>query len=254
MAAKGFFGWVDRDTEIDIETETVEADRGAVAVGDDLEDSAVNTGRFEGIQNGGHGDVDASFATIGDGNVTLTGSEVGAMSFGRGDATNVVADGNVNMGSGTLNDIAAENVNLGSGKLTDVDSFGGGQTVVGNGNEVTGDVSVDMDDVEGNANLAIGDGNDQAAVQDNDFSLDASYTDNSVTSYSEDNSVEDSFNTEVEDSFNTEAELTAVYEDNDVVEDNDVWHDASSYEYSYSETDLDADLHHVDDTEVDLDA
>ena len=254
MAAKGFFGWADWDTEIDIDTETVEADRGAVAAGDDLEDSSINTGLFAGIQNSGHGDVDAAHATIGDGNITLTDSTVGAASFGRGDATNVQSDGNVNMGSGTLNDIAAENVNMGRGTLVDVESYGEGQTIVGNGNEVTGNVDVDMDDVEGNANLAIGDRNDQTAVQDNDTTIDASTTDNSVYTETVDNSIDDSYNTEYEDSFNTDLETTTIVEDNDLYQDNDLWADHSTYEASYEETDLDAHLHNVEDTEVDLDA
>ncbi len=239
------------NSDIDIDEDTVEADRGAVAVGDDIDESAVNTGRFSGIQNA-DGDVDADGATIGDGNITLTGSDVGAMSFGRGDATNVEAD-NANLGRGDLNDIDAENANVGRGTLIDVDSQGDGQTIVGSGNEVTGDVDVDMDDVSGNANLAIGDHNEQTAVQDNDTSIDQSYTDNSTHSYVEDNSVSDSFNTEYHDSFNTETELTSTYEDNDVFEDNDSYVDASSYESTETDVDTDVDLHHVEDTDLDLD-
>ena len=229
------------------------ADRGAVAVGEDLEDSSVNTGRFEGIQNSGHGDVDADRAVFGDGNITLHNSDVGAMSFGRGDATNVHAD-NANLGDGVINDVdAGGNANVGSGTLIDVDSSGGGQTVVGSGNELTGDVDVDLDDVEGNANLAIGDGNDQVAVQDNDFTLDQSFEDNSVRVLEVDNSVEDSFNTEVEDSFNTEQDLTSVVEDNDTFEDNDSFVDNSTFESEFERTEIDVDLDDVDDTDVDID-
>src|SRR5215207_1060426 len=94
------------DVDIDIEEDEVRADRGAVAVGDDVDESSINTGRFEGIQNSGDGDVDADGAVFGDGNITLNDSDVGAMSFGRGDATNVDAE-NANLGDGTINDINA---------------------------------------------------------------------------------------------------------------------------------------------------
>lgn len=245
--------WAGWDVDVDIDEENVRADRGAVAVGEDLEDSSVNTGRFEGIQNSGHGDVDADRAVFGDGNITLHDSDVGAMSFGKGDATNVAAE-NANLGDGTINDIDAQNANVGDGTLIDVDSQGDGQTVVGSGNELTGDVRVDLHDVEGNANVAIGDGNEQAAVQDNDFVLDQSFTDNSVEVLEVDNSIDDSFNTTLEDSFNTSQELTSVVEDNDVFEDNDRFTDNSTTEFDTELTELDVDLHHVDDSDVDVDA
>ena len=244
--------WAGWDVDIDIEEETVRADRGAVAVGEDLDDSSVNTGVFRGIQNSGHGDVDADRAVFGDGNITLHNSDVGAMSFGRGDAVNVNAE-NANLGDGTINDINARNANVGNGTLIDVDSRGGGQTVVGSGNELVGDVDVDLDDVEGNANLAIGDHNEQAAVQDNDFVLDQSVTDNSVDVTQVDNSVHDSFNTEVEDSFNTTQELTSVVEDNDIFEDNDRFTDNSTFEAEFEHTEIDVDLDDVDDTDIDID-
>ncbi|MPY94390.1 MAG: hypothetical protein GEV08_15410 [Acidimicrobiia bacterium] len=245
--------WAGWDVDIDIDEENVRADRGAVAVGDDLEDSSVNTGRFEGIQNSGNGDVDAEEAVIGDGNITLNDSEVGALAFGRGDATNVDAE-NANLGDGTINDINADNANVGDGTLLDVNTSGDGQTVVGSGNELVGDVDVDVDDVEGNANVAIGDDNEQVAVQDNDFSLDQSVTDNSVEVLEIDNSVEDSGNLAVEDSFNLEQDLTSVVEDNDVFEDNDSFVDNSTFESEFEATEVDVDLDRVDDTDLDVDA
>jgi hypothetical protein len=245
--------WAWDDVDIDVESEEVRADRGAVAVGDDLDDSSVNTGRFEGIQNSGHGDVDADRAVFGDGNITLHDSQVGAMSFGRGDATNVDAE-NANLGDGTINDINADNANVGNGTLIDAENHGDGQLVVGSGNELTGDVDVDVDDVDGNLNLAIGDDNEQLALQDNDTSIDQSFTDNSVELTEIDNSIEDSGNLEVEDSFNLEQDFTSVVEDNDVFEDNDRFEDNSTFESSFEETDLDVELDDVDDTDVDVDA
>jgi hypothetical protein len=245
--------WAGWDVDIDVESEEVRADRGAVAVGDDVDDSSINTGRFEGIQNSGNGDVDADRAVFGDGNITLHDSEVGAMSFGRGDATNVDAE-NANLGDGTINDINAENANVGNGTLIAAENDGDGQLVVGSGNELTGDVDVDIDDVEGNANLAIGDGNEQAAVQDNDFLLDQSVEDNSVEVLEVDNSVKDSFNTELDDSFNATQELTSVVEDNDIFEDNDRFTDNSTTEFDTELTEVDVDLDDVDDTDLDVDA
>jgi hypothetical protein len=241
------------DIDIEVDEEMVRADRGALAVGDDLDDSSVNTGRFEGIQNSGRGDVDADRAVFGDGNVTLHNSEVGAAAFGSGDATNVDAE-NASLGDGVINDINADNANVGSGTLIDVNSSGGGQTVVGSGNELVGDVEVDADDVDGNLNLAIGDGNEQAALQDNDTSIDRSFTDNSVEVTEIDNSIDGSFNTELEDSFNTTEELTSVVEDNDIFEDNDRFTDNSTFESSFEETVLEGELEDVDDTDLDVDA
>lgn len=252
---RGFWGgWNSEDIDIDVREETVVADRGSVAAGDDIDDTAINTGRFEGIQNAGRGFVDAEHAVIGDGNITFNESNVGAAAFG-GDATNVAAGGNANLGSGTVNDLdAGENLNFGSGTLTDVDAGWADQVVVGDGNEVTGDVDVRLEDVSGNANVAVGDENAQFASQDNDTFIDQSFTDNSEHFFAEDNSVSDSFNTRLDDSFNTSQELTSSYEDNDIWEDNDLWADHSSEEYTETHTEVDADLYKVDDTDLDIDA
>ncbi|MPY95381.1 MAG: hypothetical protein GEV08_20700 [Acidimicrobiia bacterium] len=241
------------DIDLDIDEDLTRADRGAVAVGDDIDDSAINTGRFEGIQNAGDGSVDAEEAVIGDGNITFNDSDVGAASFGRGDATNVEAD-NANLGDGTINDIRADNANVGDGTLTDVNTSGGGQTVVGSGNEVVGDVDVEFDDVSGNANFALGDDNQQLATQDNDSFIDQSTTDNSVELTSVDNSIDDSFNRTFEESFNTEQDLTSVVEDNDVFEDNDRFTDNSTFESEFESTEVDVDLERVDDTDLDVEA
>jgi hypothetical protein len=241
------------DIELDIDEDLTRADRGAVAVGEDVRDSAINTGRFEGIQNAGDGDVDADRAVIGDGNITFHDSDVGAASFGRGDATNVAAE-NANLGDGTINDINADNANVGGGTLIDVESSGGGQTVVGSGNELVGDVDFEADDVDGNLNFALGDDNQQLASQDNDSFVDQSTTDNSVELTSVDNSIDDSFNTQFDESFNTTQDLTSVVEDNDVFEDNDSFEDNSSFTSEFEKTELDVDLDDVDDTDLDVDA
>ena len=244
------FEWTEFDIDLDVDTETVGADRGGVAAGGDISDTAVNTGALYGIQNA-DGDVDAADAVIGNGNITFSGGDLGAVALG-GSATNVEAGGSANLGSGTLNEISGGNVNMGSGQLINVDS-NGGQTVVGSGNELTGDVDVEMDDVDGNANLAIGDGNEQVAVQEDSFSLDTSHTDNSVDTYFTDNSINDSGNLLVDDSFNTDVEASADIEDNDVYEDNDTTTNTSSWRGSFSETEIDTDLDWVEGTDVDID-
>lgn len=244
----------DVDIDIDTREQNTIADRGSVAAGDDIDDSAINTGRFAGIQNAGQGYVDAEGAVIGDDNITFQDSNVGAAAFG-GDATNVQAAGNANLGSGTINDLdAGENLNFGSGTLTDVDAGYADQVIVGDENRVTGDVDVDVDDVSGNANLAIGDNNQQLATQDNDTIIDQSVTDNSQTSTFVDHSVTDSFNQQFDDSFNTQQEITTVTEDNDLWQDNDTWTDNSEYTREYTRTDVDTELDYVDDTDVEVDA
>lgn len=229
------------DVEVDVDETTTTAVGGGVAAGDDIDDSSVNTGHFSGIQNSGHGFVDAEDAVIGDGNTVIEGSSVGAFAQGGGDATNV----------------AAGLANLGSGDLTNVVSHGSGQTVVGNFNETLGDVDVDLDDVSGNANLAIGDGNQQLANQANTTVVDQSFNDNSVNTYVEDNSVEDSFNTVGSFNEDNDVELTTVVdqsiEDSFNPEDSFDVEDNSVFELEQELEQLRIELDHADDNDLDVD-
>ena len=200
-----------------IDTDTVIASGGGVAVNGDMKDSAVNTGFNSGIIAGD--DVSLDDSILGDGNMQVNDSQIDAFAVG-GNATSA----------------RGENVNLGSGQIFDVDAGEDATIVTGHGNEVTGDVNVDVAHADGPVNVAVGDDNSQYGFED------------------ESSTIEDSFNLDasVEDSFNTVSQetTTASYEDNDShtqrvedsfntkVEDNDVtswnqeqsWTDESSYE------------------------
>ena len=67
----------------------IQGDDGSVVAGGNIEDSAVNTGIVDGVQAGG--DVDIDDSTIGDGNTTVTDSDVDALAIG-GDATSIDVD------------------------------------------------------------------------------------------------------------------------------------------------------------------
>ena len=174
---------VDFDQKID--SDSVTALAGGVAVNGDVDDSAINTGVNTGIMAGD--DVDLDHSVVGSGNTQLNDSTVGAFA-GRGDATN----------------IQGENVNMGSGDLLDIDTDGGdAQVVNGNGNQTFGDIDVDADGAAP-SNFVFGNGNDANALQDNSTTIE--------DSFNTDNSVEDSGNLSIDDSFNT------VTEDNDTTE------------------------------------
>jgi hypothetical protein len=211
--------WFDQD----IDTDTVIASDGAVAVNGDVEESVLNTGTNTGIIAGG--DVELDDSIIGHGNTQLNDSEIGAYAD-HGVATNIEAEGHVNTGSGDL---------------LDVDAYGDAQVVTGHGNEVVGDVEFDAEGADGPINFALGDGNHQQALEDNSTEINDSFnTDNSVedsfnTSYQdsfnstfEDNDssttlVEDSFNSEYEDNDSFSETFQSSWDDHSVVEDNDTW-------------------------------
>lgn len=202
-----------------VATTAVVAGKGAVAVGGDVSHSVVNTGRNEGVLAGG--DVDIDDAIVGDGNTQVNDSTVGAFA-GKGPATAI---------TGT-------NVNTGRGDLTTVHAEGDAQVVHGNGNEVTGAVDIDIDDVNGPTNIAMGDGNRQQGVQDNHTTVsDSGNTDNSVQD-SANTHVVDSGNqttvdddttvTSVEDSHNSELsddDLTTVHASADLLDTSSFTHD-----------------------------
>jgi hypothetical protein len=230
----------------DIDTDTVMASGGGIAVNGDLSKSALNTGVNTGILAGD--DVDLEDSIVGDGNTQLNDSHVGAFAA-RGNATNVTG----------------ENVNMGSGDLMDVDAEGDAQVAHGNGNEFTGDVTTSLHNVDGPINLAVGDENRQSALEDNSTNYDESFN--------TDNSTSDSYNERYEDSFNE------VYEDNDTsstsvddsfnsrYEDNDTtkwdWDSHDEYSSTYEDNDsykaeLEYEQQEVDvwgdDNEVEVDA
>ena len=117
-------GDVDFDQEVS-NTANV-GDDGAVVVGGDVSDSAVNTGQLDGVQAGG--DVSIEDSAIGDGNVLVNDSEFDALAVG-GDATNVEAGGDANVGSGTQ---------------VGIDAGGDVQATVGDANDVTGDQTANV--------------------------------------------------------------------------------------------------------------
>jgi hypothetical protein len=187
---------------------------GAVQAGDDIEDSNVVTGTVEDSVLAD--DIDDSI--IGDDNQAIIDSNVGAASFGEGDATNVSAQ-NANVGDG-VQVVGSDdtNVNTGEGDLITIDDStveesqlgGEGNTLVSN--------DVDIDAQDGSAvafgsgseadaqqqNVAIEDnyGQVQVAGDDATQTVDQSYTETITDSYN-DQSVNDSYN--VADSGNVDA-------------------------------------------------
>jgi hypothetical protein len=215
----------------DIDTDTVIASAGGVAVNGDLSESALNTGYNKGILAGD--DVDLDDSIVGDGNTQLNDSHVGAFAA-RGNATN----------------LTGENVNYGSGDLLDVDAEGDAQVANGNGNRFMGDVDTDLHNVDGPINLAIGDENRQSALEDNSTTVE--------DSYNTDNSISDSYNEKYEDSFNE------TWEDNDTTTTESYdWdsHDETTSTYEDNDTykaELDLSEQHADvwgdDNDLDLEA
>ena len=116
----------DVDFDQDISNTANVGDDGAVVVGGDVEDSAVNTGEFDGVQGGG--DVSIEDSAIGDANVLVNDSEFDALAVG-GDATSVEAGGNANVGSGTQ---------------VDIDAGGDVASAVGDSNDLTGDQTANI--------------------------------------------------------------------------------------------------------------
>jgi hypothetical protein len=181
----------DVDFDQNIDTDTVIAGAGGIAVNGEVSDSVFNTGRNSGIMAGD--DVDMEDSIVGNGNTQLNDSEVGAFS-GRGNATNV----------------QGENVNMGSGDLIDVDSHGDAQVVTGNGNDVTGDVDVDASHSDGPVNVAVGEDIRQQAQQDNSQNLEDN--DTMVENYD----YESRQSTVFEDNSRDSADVTLEGDDNEI--------------------------------------
>ena len=206
-----------KNLDLDFDPTITTATKGGVAAGEDIDDSSINTGQFQGIQNSGNGFVDASDAIIGNGNMVFENSDIGAFALG-GDATNTEIDG--------------ENVLLGGGVLNNAEVDGDGQAVAGFGNEVSGNTDVNLSNVDGPLNLAIGDGNDQSALEVTETFIDQSFTDNSVSSFTQE----------------TNLDFESTFEDNDSFS----LDDHSRSEFTLEETDIDVDVEDSDDTEIDL--
>ena len=84
------------DVQIETNHRAVQADDGSVAVGDGVEDSAVNTGQVDGVITGS-GDI--SDSVVGDDNLAVMNSDIDAMAVGGGDAVSMEdIDGNTNVG------------------------------------------------------------------------------------------------------------------------------------------------------------
>ena len=236
----------DVDFDQTIDSDSVIALAGGVAVNGDVDDSAINTGVNKGIMSGD--DVSLDHSVVGDDNVQMNGSQVGAFAQ-RGNATN----------------IQGENVNMGSGDLIDVDTDGGdAQLVNGNGNQTFGDIDVDASHSDGPANFVFGDGNQANALEDNSTNIKDSFnTDNSVEDsgntvyedsfnyHEEDNDtsllkVQDSFNYSEEDNDLTKLSVEETYTDNSTYEDNDT----AEWDARFAHTELDLD--HADGNDIDL--
>jgi len=231
-----------------IDSDEVTALAGGVAVNGEVDDSVINTGRNSGVIAGDDADIDDT--TIGNGNIGIENSTVGAFALG-GDATNIQADGNLNMGSGDL---------------IDVDTDGGdAQLVNGNNNQTFGDIDIDAEDADGPANFVFGDGNRANAIEDNSTTLE--------DSFNTDNSVEDSGNLAVDDSFNTRTEDNDTFEtsiddsgnflseDNDTetfnadlsFEDNSTFEDNDEFSLAADVDVADVDLDDADGNDLDID-
>ncbi|MFN0027613.1 MAG: hypothetical protein ACKV2O_10625 [Acidimicrobiales bacterium] len=231
-----------------IDSDSVVAMAGGLAINGSVRDSALNTGINKGIMAGD--DVDLDNSVVGDDNVQFNDSEVGAFAQG-GDAMNI--DG--------------ENVNMGSGDLIDVETGkGDAQVVNGHGNQLFGDIDVDSSGSDGPANFVFGNDNSAKAMEDNSVNIDDSGNVDKSIDDSYNKSYEDSYNKSYEDNDTTTKTVTDSYnehsEDNDLTKfswdkeytDKSVTEDNDTYELEASWTKFDVDMHHSDDNDVSYEA
>jgi hypothetical protein len=176
-------GGGDFDQNIDIDS-TVASGDGAVAAGDDIEDSTIATGDGNTI---GDGNVTGDDNTVGDGNTDVNVDGGGSAIVGDGNQA-VVGDGNTS-------------------------SFGDGDATSA---EIDGDVNVDD-----GSSFAIG-GN--SSVDSSDHSDDDTYTDNSDNSvedsFNSTSSFEDNSDNSTNDSFNDNSSQSDYDSDDDSYTDN----------------------------------
>ncbi|WP_219413875.1 hypothetical protein [Pseudonocardia nigra] len=160
----------DFDQDIDIDS-TVASGDGAVAAGDDIEDSTIVTGDDNQV---GDGNVAGNGNVVGDGNQAVTGND-NTTSFGSGDANSVEVGDDLTVGDGA---------GFATGGSAWVDNSDHSQENVGN-------------DYSDNSKENVG--NDYSDNSDHsDNSVEDSYNDFSDNSNHSDNSVEDSFNDDVD--------------------------------------------------------
>jgi hypothetical protein len=174
-------GGGDFEQDIDIDS-TVASGDGAVAAGDDIEDSEIVTGdgntvgddNVSGDDNTvGDDNVSGENNVVGDGNETVNGDD-NTTSFGDGDATSAEIDGDVTVDDGSSLAI-------------------GGNSSVDSSDNSDDDTSID------NSNNSVEDSfNTETETTDNsDHSDDDTYTDNSETTTDSHNSTQESYDTQV---------------------------------------------------------
>jgi hypothetical protein len=180
---------------------TVNTGDGAVQAGDDISDSTIATGNVSGTVTG-----DVSDSVVGEGNQVIQDSEVGAATFGSGDATNVEA-ANANFGDGNIIDDTSGDVALNQGDGTQIVDSDLDESVVGSGSVESDDVSITADD--GSA-VAFGDGDANAEeqnvnIEDNVGTVQVAGDQSSQTGLTDQSTNE---NFDADNSFNTAIEET----------------------------------------------
>jgi hypothetical protein len=154
-------GGGDFDQDIDVDSVVASGD-GAVAAGDDIEDSTITTGD-DNITGDNNTSGDGNTSISGDGNEAVIGNGNTA-SFGDGDASSTDIDGDVNVDDGS--------------------SFAiGGSSSVDNSNYEDNDTEIDASDNSVNDSF-----NNTADIEDNDSY--SHYEDNSDHRHPEDNDSE----------------------------------------------------------------
>jgi hypothetical protein len=169
-------GGGDFDQDIDIDS-TVASGDGAVAAGDDIEDSTITTGDDNQV---GDDNVRGDGNVVGDDNNAVTGNG-NTSSFGDGDATSTEIDGDVSVGDGG---------SFASGGDSTVDNTDNSLENVDNDYSDNSQDNVDNDNSEHSLDNL---GNDYSDNSDNsDHSIEDSLNDNSDSSDHSDTSVHDS--------------------------------------------------------------
>jgi hypothetical protein len=226
------FGDVNQDFDNDVVTgdgnalggdnSQVNSGDGAVQVGGSVSDATIATGDVGGSVTG-----DVTGSVVGDGNEAIVGSNVGAASFGEGDAIN--AENVAQDGSTIIDDTFGDvNANTGDGTQTVIDDSNISESAVGEGNTVqSNDVAIDADD---GAAVAFGDGSSAEGTDIDSTNIGGTTQiadDDATQQGATDNSVNDSFDTE--DSFNTDASVNDSFDTEDSFNATDSFNTADSF-------------------------
>ncbi|TWF77645.1 hypothetical protein FHX44_113558 [Pseudonocardia hierapolitana] len=176
-------GGGDFEQDIDVDS-TVASGDGAVAAGDDIEDSTITTGN-DNIVGDNNIEGDGNTSISGDGNSAVVG-DGNTTGFGDGDVSSTEIDGNVNVDDGS--------------------SFAiGGSSSVDNSNYEDNDTDIDASDNSVNDSF-----NETSSWEDNSTSEDndsySNYEDSSDNSYREDN---DSTSTDDHSSVDSDVSIQA---------------------------------------------